>query len=342
MTERNQKASTQSQDKPGTNANGIIRESSPQAKHLLTIEQQIAHMKDKGITFETVSEEDARAHLRDKCQFFRIYAYRKLFDKHVGGERDGQYVNLDFGNLVAISNLDRMLRDALLPMALDVEHFAKVRLLSRAETNKEDGCTVMRDYFSTLKEDQRNYIDKEIDQRRHDSYAGAMVEKYGREDMPLWVFCEVVSFGAFLGILKFCSDRWYDKELSELYYCLRLTKSVRNACAHGACIINDLSGQNPKTWRAPVAVTKALAKSGVPKRLRAKWLKVARVAEICTLIWLYANIIPNGLARSTREKTLSELFKSFQEQRPSIPAENPAMSSIAFVERLTRGLGLID
>ncbi len=46
---------------------------------MLTVEQQIAHMKSKGITFDLVSEEDAVAHLRTKCQFFRIYAYRKLF-----------------------------------------------------------------------------------------------------------------------------------------------------------------------------------------------------------------------------------------------------------------------
>ena len=44
------------------------------AKPLLTVDQQIAHMKDKGITFYLCSEADAAGHLRAKCQFFRIYA----------------------------------------------------------------------------------------------------------------------------------------------------------------------------------------------------------------------------------------------------------------------------
>ena len=100
------------------------------SKPMLTVEQQIAHMKSKGITFGLVSEEEAAAHLRKKCQFFRVYAYRKIFEKRIGGNRDGQYVGLDFGHLRVLSSLDRKLRDALLPMALDLEHFAKVRLLA--------------------------------------------------------------------------------------------------------------------------------------------------------------------------------------------------------------------
>ena len=90
---------------------------------LLAVEQQIAHMKSKSITFDLVSEADAAAHLRTKCQFFRIYAYRELFDKHEGGAKEGQYIGLDFGHLKALSNLDRMLRDVLLPMH-DARHRA--------------------------------------------------------------------------------------------------------------------------------------------------------------------------------------------------------------------------
>ena len=70
---------------------------------MLTTEQQIAHMKSKGITFRFVSEADAAAHLRTKCQFFRIYAYRKLFPKRVGGPHDGEYAHLDFGHLKTLS-----------------------------------------------------------------------------------------------------------------------------------------------------------------------------------------------------------------------------------------------
>ena len=46
---------------------------------LFTVEQQIDHMKAKGIAFDLCTETDAAEHLRTKCQFFRAYAYRKAF-----------------------------------------------------------------------------------------------------------------------------------------------------------------------------------------------------------------------------------------------------------------------
>lgn len=36
-------------------------------KPLLTVEQQMAHMKEKGIIFDLCSEEEAAKHLREKC-----------------------------------------------------------------------------------------------------------------------------------------------------------------------------------------------------------------------------------------------------------------------------------
>ena len=148
----NEAQTTQIQD---DNANIGAAEAHP--KPMLNVDQQIAHMKAKGITFDLVSEAEAAAHLRTKCQFFRVYAYRRNFDRHVGGDRDGQYVGLDFGHLRVLSNLDRKLRDTLLPMALDLEHFAKVRLLAAAEDAGEDGYAVMRGYMASIT-DGRGHI----------------------------------------------------------------------------------------------------------------------------------------------------------------------------------------
>ena len=144
------------------------------------------------------------------------------------------YVGLDFGQLWLLSNTDRMLRDLLLVMTLDVEHFAKVRLLALAEDHGEDGYGVLRDYLASASRNQRSYIQSEIDRREGSPYSGDMVRKY-RDDMPLWAFCEVVSFGVFLGVMKFCAERWSDRDLLRAHYCLRLIKSARNACAHGLC-----------------------------------------------------------------------------------------------------------
>ena len=117
------------------------------AKPPLTVEQQLVHLKAKGVTFDLCNEEEAATYLSDKCQFFRVIAYRKLFDKHVGGEHDGQYINLDFAQLRYLAGLDRQFRDVMLAMSLDIEHFAKARLLHELTLHAdEDGYSVVADY----------------------------------------------------------------------------------------------------------------------------------------------------------------------------------------------------
>lgn len=307
-------------------------------KPMLTVEQQIAHMKTKGITFNLVSEGEAAAHLREKCQFFRVYAYRKLFPKHVGGPRDGQYVGLDFGNLKELSNLDRKLRDALLPMTLDVEHFAKVRLLAAAEDRGEDGYALMRDYLEASTDEQRNHLRTELKQRRNDPYAGAVVRKY-QGDMPVWAFCEVVSFGTFTDLLRFCAARWDDKKLRRDHYQYKDTRQVRNASAHGACILNDITSSDVPA-RPPAALVNAMNSYGIPRRLRTKWLSGRRMVQICSLAHIYAATVPEGSARSERKSQLSDLFAAVEAS--SLPAENPAIAALRFLQRLTKAAGLLD
>ena len=72
-------------------------------KPKLTVDEQIEHLKSKGVTFDLCVEEDARETLRDKTYYFKLATYRTLFDKRVGGERDGEYAGLDFGHLRDLS-----------------------------------------------------------------------------------------------------------------------------------------------------------------------------------------------------------------------------------------------
>ena len=111
-------------------------------KPILTIEQQIMHLKQKGVSFELCTEAEAARILAGQDHYFRLTAYRVLFPKRVGGPRDGQYAGLDFGHLVDLAAIDRELRSFLLPLTLDVENSAKTRLVERI-TEKPDGhCSV--------------------------------------------------------------------------------------------------------------------------------------------------------------------------------------------------------
>ena len=202
-------------------------------KPILTIEQQIEHLKQKGVAFELCSEEEAADYLRDKCNFFKLASYRKLFSKYEGGPRDGRYVDLDFGQLRLLAALDQELRHALLGMTLDIEHFQKVTLLREMEDRGEDGYAIVADYMASLTTANREYRLRELKMSGRSPYSSSLYAKYSG-DMPAWAFLELTSFGTLIDFVRFCARRWGDRRLEASHYDLKRVKSVRNCAAHGS------------------------------------------------------------------------------------------------------------
>lgn len=69
----------------------------------LTIEDQVAYMKNKGITFDHCSEKDAVRFLQESTYFFKVKAFDKNYIAH---PKTGHYYNLDFSYLMELSTLD--------------------------------------------------------------------------------------------------------------------------------------------------------------------------------------------------------------------------------------------
>ena len=79
-------------------------------KKLLSIDELIEHMKQKGITFKEVSESDAKEFLQKNNYYMKLAAYRANYEKCPSGKREGQYKKLDFGYLKELSTIDMYLR----------------------------------------------------------------------------------------------------------------------------------------------------------------------------------------------------------------------------------------
>lgn len=95
---------------------------------------QVSYLRDeKNVSFRLMNEEDAAAFLEERSFFFKLKAFAKDFEKYAckPGEK-GRYVNLDFGHLVELSKLDKALRSLVLDLALDIEHYLKVRINAAA------------------------------------------------------------------------------------------------------------------------------------------------------------------------------------------------------------------
>lgn len=262
-------------------------------KPKLTIEEQIEHLKSKGVTFELCDEEEATRILSEQDHYFRLAAYRVLFPKRIGGAHDGEYAGLDFGHLVDLAGIDQELRGFLLPLTLDVESAAKTKLVERiTEDPGEDGYSIFADYLAHLNHADRNRRKGEISRLENDAYLGPLVARYPIDEMPAWVFLELSSFGAFTNFYLFCADRWNDSSMRSEHYLLRCAYSIRNAAAHSSAIINGFapSGQIPPI-RTPRDVALSLGALGFNKRARRSKLRNPRILQITTLAYAFDKFV---------------------------------------------------
>lgn len=57
-------------------------------KPLLSVDDQIEHLKKKGVTFNIYDENYAKHYLTNHNNYFKLAAYRKNYDKHPDGREN--------------------------------------------------------------------------------------------------------------------------------------------------------------------------------------------------------------------------------------------------------------
>lgn len=281
-------------------------------KPMLTAAQLVEQLKSRGVMFELCSEQDAVAYLSDVNNYLRAAAYRKLYFRQVDGDSPGDYVNLDFEDLVELSSIDRCLREAFLSMTIDVEHFAKIRLLRMCEERGEDGYAIVSDYLASIGERQRSRIESALaarggEGRAHDEYSGDLIAHYAA-GYPIWVFLEVTEFGVLVDLWRYCAGRWNEQEMRDEHYVLKSVKALRNACAHNSLIVNGFSSSAERAgYQASRAVTTSLSEHGMTKtKSRRAKLRNLRVAQIAATLYSVREFCTR---ESTRERHAARLVE---------------------------------
>ena len=102
-------------------------------KPMLNVDEQVQHLKDKGVSFELVNEEKAKVYLRNNNYYFKLTSYRKNYQKYEEGNCEEKYISLDFGYLKDLAIIDMELRYMLAQMSFDIEHYTKIELLRLAD-----------------------------------------------------------------------------------------------------------------------------------------------------------------------------------------------------------------
>lgn len=312
----------------------------PNRKEKLTIAGQIEDLRRRGVRFDAGEVELARDCLAHRRSLLHLSAYRTLFPKHLEGPRKGKYIDLSFGDLVMLDELDSQLRDTFLKLTLEVENASRIRVLTTvSESPIEDGYEVVRDFLASLPPRNHDSICSELDNRSDparqgfDIYHGNLTRKY-LHDMPVWVFVEVVSFGPLLSLFRFCAERWGDREMLQDYYTIKQVKDVRNACAHQSCVINGFHPGRESGYRSPPKVCAFLTSRELPNSpSRRRKLANPRIKQLVCTLYMHADSTDNHTKRQV-ERHLMQLLSQLNHVSESFATRNESFcSSLDFLTR---------
>ncbi|MDO4538905.1 MAG: Abi family protein [Coriobacteriales bacterium] len=278
--------------------------------------------------------------MREHNNYFRLRSYRIDFPKFVGGARDGEYINLDFAMLVDLAIIDMRLRDILLPMALDIEHFSKVRLMNEIEGHGEDGYTIVQDFFdddgpNDGPGEARERILGEIKRGNTSPYTHGLIESRPNDDWPVWELMEVIPFGRFTHFWMFCAKRFDNRQMRRDFFLLKSVKGLRNGCAHNNCIINDMRAGDGDI-NVSHELLRELGKIGISKQTRDTKLSNERFVQIASALYLHHKVTSEGVRRS-RGESLARLVKRMERNMAYYDHVGPAGSGLAFIANIIRG-----
>lgn len=336
---------------------------------LISAERQVAHLAERGVRFDIMGPEDAIAFLRDKNFFFKVKAFAKCFSRYrdPASENHGRYVNLDFAYLAELTRLDHHLREVVLSMTLDIEHYMKVHLNRAMMDDGADGKEVLDLLFVHERERKERLLEERFGPKRSSAaieriraiadclngadgaeQAGLLLEllhiaedqtlgidpehlersisylgdsnytrdlanKYGRrEDMYVWNYLELVSFGGIIALYKFY---FYDlkkgqsRKAGSVKQLLFPVKALRNAAAHNGNVMNTIGQRLQKPVGA--IATAAREELEINRELVALTRRFPVVHDFTALVLCFDRVVDDADARSEKAASLRTLRERF-------------------------------
>ena len=289
-------------------------------KQLKTTDELIEHMERKGIQFNIVGKDEATEFLQTHNYYMKLASYRTNYKKYAAGENAGKYINLEFAYLRELSTIDMHLRYLIVRMALDIEHYLKVRLLHSIEENQqEDGYHLVREFVA--KEAGQRVLGK-IRQHKASDYCKDLIEKYD-PDFPVWVFVELISFGELAHLCEFYR-KLYGEQIADRIL-LNSVKDIRNASAHSNCLINHLM---PETNRAHTSVVRRVKRiQSIGMVSRDKKLSNKILYDFTCLLFAYDETVTSESTKTRRYEELSTFFTGRMVRNRAWFSGNPTITS---------------
>lgn len=274
------------------------------SKEKLTIPEQIADMKIKGIGFNIIDEKYAAIFLENNNYYFKLKSYAKNYVKYNQGIKKGKYINLEFAYLQELSTLDMHLRKIILKMTLDIEHFLKTQMLYDCScNNEEDGYDIVRKFL-----DNNYIIEKKINGIK-ESACSDLIQKHvtKKKEYSLWNIVEILSFGDFILLYEFYYNQYpSNNEFTRYLWSIRF---LRNAAAHNNCLLNSLrSPYNIEISKNKAIMFFVSTIKGISENVRVEKMKNPVIHDFVVMIYVYNCLIKSEGVKKHGMKELKQFI----------------------------------
>jgi abortive infection bacteriophage resistance protein len=278
-------------------------------KQLLTLDQQISILKQRGLIIENEAEAES---ILDTISYFRLAGYWRLMeaDKQNHVFKPGSY----FSQIISLYHFDEELRMLVFAAIQQIEVTVRTRLI-RLFSERHGAFWFMDQGLadnSTLFQSNLKSLQEELN-RSEDEFILEHFRKYDTPSMPpVWKTLEVASMGTLSKLYANMSDSAAKKSVSRSFLIpkfeymrnwLRCITVIRNICAHHA-----------RLWNTNIVV-----KPNLPNRLPNKWIVNKQVApdkpypHFCYIAYWLNSINPSN----TFTKDIKTLLAKY-------PVVNPA------------------
>ena len=152
------------------------------------------------------------------------------------------------------------------------------------------------------------------------------------------MFVELISFGDLAYLVDFYSVLYNEPIISNKF--MNTVRDIRNASAHSNCLINKLFEELPATQQPDAEITEYVKRvKNIPSLTRAKNLKYRVVYDFVTLLFVYNEIVPEGVAKRQRHKEIQELVNvRMEKHREYFTSNNKITGTYNFVKKVVDNL----
>lgn len=325
-----------------------------------SVKKQVEYLKyQKGISFNLISEDEAKKILKNYTYYYKVTCFRKNFVKN----KFGKYIDVDFATLNDLAIIDMRLRYLLLILTLDLEHALKTRLIESITFSGEDGYSILQEFDNHEKakyvasgRNPHSYRSiQSMHMRKVDSseYDYHLINRYEKNNpqgkpLPVWVFLEKVSYG---GLEKFISFYIMNKKNNYKIFkpaadLLLYSKRIRDAAAHNRPILMNIGnnvhagliqGRVSSNVESFISEKTGYKKDSPQYTSFMKTVKNTKAHDLLCVFMLHQLYVTSSGIQQVRQAEIDALLNRIK-YRQELYANHPQMSGVAnfFITILSR------